>query len=48
VLIIHLVKKNGQTVFDPTGVSSLEAGDRITLQATLQTYQGLRENLLAA
>ncbi len=48
VLIIHLVKKDGQTVFDPTGVSFLEAGDRITLQATLQTYQGLRENLLAA
>ena len=48
VLIIHLVKKDGQTVFDPPGTSFVEAGDRVTLQATLQMFQGLREKLLAA
>jgi voltage-gated potassium channel len=48
VLIIHLLRKDGQTVFDPPGSSLVEAGDRVTLQATLQTYQGLREKLLAA
>jgi Trk K+ transport system NAD-binding subunit len=47
-LIIHLVKRDGQTVFDPPGSSLLEAGDRLTMQATLQAYQGLREKLLAA
>jgi Trk K+ transport system NAD-binding subunit len=48
VLIVHLVKKDGQTVFDPPGSSMVEPGDRVTLQATLQMYQSLQEKLLAA
>jgi voltage-gated potassium channel len=48
VLIIHLVRKNGETIFDPAGSCCFEAGDVVTVQATLQAYQGLREKLLAA
>ncbi|TMA30240.1 MAG: potassium transporter TrkA [Deltaproteobacteria bacterium] len=47
-LVLHLVKKDGQTVFDPPGAVALEAGDRATLQSTLEAYRGLREKLLAA
>lgn len=48
VLVIHLVRKNGETIFDPTGSCCFEPGDVVTVQATLQAYQGLREKLLAA
>ena len=47
-LILHISKKGGETLFDPVGAIRLEAGDQVTLQATLQAYQGLRETLLAA
>jgi hypothetical protein len=30
------------------GACCLEEGDTVTVQATLRTYQGLRERLLAA
>lgn len=46
--VIHLVKKDGQTFFDPIGAVGVELGDTLTLQATLQAYQSLRERLLAA
>jgi Trk K+ transport system NAD-binding subunit len=48
VLILHLRRREGEPVFDPVGACSIEEGDRITLQATLEVYQGLREKLLAA
>jgi Trk K+ transport system NAD-binding subunit len=48
VLVIHLVRKSGETVFDPAGACCFEPGDVVTVQATLQAYQGLREKLLAA
>jgi Trk K+ transport system NAD-binding subunit len=47
-LVIHLVRKDGQTVFDPGGATRFEAGDIVTVQATLQAWQGLRAKLLAA
>jgi hypothetical protein len=47
-LIIHLRKLGGETFFDPVGACCVEEGDRVTLQATLKAYQGLREKLLAA
>ena len=48
VLVLHLVRKGGETIFDPTGACCFEPGDVVTVQATLQAYQGLREKLLAA
>ncbi|HET7788577.1 MAG TPA: NAD(P)-binding protein [Myxococcales bacterium] len=48
VLILHVVKRSGETFFDPVSACCLEAGDRVTLQAALRTYEGLREKLLAA
>jgi voltage-gated potassium channel len=48
VLILHLRRREGEPIFDPVGACSIEEGDRITLQATLEVYQGLREKLLAA
>ena len=42
-LVIHLVKRDGAKLFDPAGATRLEAGDRVTLQATLQAWQALRE-----
>ena len=48
VLVIHLVRKSGETIFDPSGPCCFEPGDKVTLQAALQAYQGLREKLLAA
>jgi voltage-gated potassium channel len=48
VLVIHLVRKSGETIFDPSSSCCFEPGDVVTVQATLQAYQGLRERLLAA
>ena len=48
VLVIHLVRKTGEVIFDPSGPCCFEAGDVVTVQATLQAYQGLRDKLLAA
>jgi voltage-gated potassium channel len=48
VLVIHLVRKTGETVFDPAGACCFEPGDVVTVQATLQAWQGLRERLIAA
>jgi Trk K+ transport system NAD-binding subunit len=48
IFTIHLVRKNGETIFDPSGPVCFEPGDVVTVQATLQAYQGLREQLLAA
>jgi len=48
VLIIHLLKRGGESIFDPVGACRVEEGDQVTLQATITAYQGLREKLLAA
>lgn len=48
VLVIHLVRKSGETVFDPAGPCCFDPGDVVTVQATLQAYQGLRDRLIAA
>jgi Trk K+ transport system NAD-binding subunit len=48
VLIIHMVRKTGETIFDPPGPCCFEPGDQVTVQATLQAWQGLRDKLLAA
>ena len=48
MLIIHLLKRGGESTFDPVGASRVEEGDQVTLQATITAYQGLREKLLAA
>lgn len=48
VLIIHLRKPDGETFFDPVGACCVEEGDKVTLQATLKAFQGLRDRLLAA
>jgi Trk K+ transport system NAD-binding subunit len=45
VLVIHIVRKNGETIFDPSGRCCFEPGDVVTLQATLDAYQRLRDNL---
>lgn len=47
VLVIHLVRKSGEMLFDPAGACCFEPGDVVTVQATLQTYQGLRDKLIA-
>jgi voltage-gated potassium channel len=47
VLVIHMVRKNGEKIFDPAGPCCFEPGDVVTVQATLQAWQGLREKLLA-
>ena len=44
-LVLHLVRKSGGTLFDPRGSVQLEAGDRVTLQATLEAYRTLREGM---
>lgn len=48
VLVLHIVRKNGETIFDPSGKCCFEPGDVVTVQATLQAYQGLRDKLIAA
>ena len=48
VLVLHLVRKSGETVFDPAGACCFETGDVVTVQTTLEAWQGLREKLLAA
>jgi len=48
VLIIHLLKRGGESTFDPVGACRVEEGDQVTLQATITAYQGLRGKLLAA
>ena len=48
VLVIHLVRKSGETIFDPAGQCCFGPGDVVTVQATLMAYQGLREKLIAA
>src|ERR1041384_46102 len=48
VLVIHTVRRSGEKLFDPAGPCCFDAGDVVTVQATLQAYQGLREKLLAA
>jgi Trk K+ transport system NAD-binding subunit len=48
VLVIHLVRKSGETIFDPSGKCCFDPGDVVTVQATLQAYQDLRDKLLAA
>ena len=48
VLVIHLVRKSGETIFDPAGQCCFDPGDVVTVQATLKAYQGLREKLIAA
>jgi len=47
VLVIHLVRKSGETIFDPAGQCCFGPGDLVTVQATLKAYQGLREKLIA-
>jgi voltage-gated potassium channel len=42
VLVLHLVHKSGDTVFDPPGSVQVELGDRITLQATLAAWEKMR------
>jgi Trk K+ transport system NAD-binding subunit len=48
VLVLHMVRTSGETIFDPAGPCCFEQGDRVTVQATLKAYQGLREKLIAA
>ena len=48
VLVLHVVKAAGASLWDPAGSLRLEAGDRVTVQATLDAYQGLRRQLGAA
>ena len=48
VTVIHLVKRSGETSFDPVGASTVEEGDQVTVQAPLKAYEGLREKLRAA
>ncbi len=48
VLVIHMVRKNGETLFDPSGRCCFDPGDIVTVQATLDAYQRLRDKLLAA
>ena len=48
VLVIYIVRKNGETIVDPSGKCCFDPGDVVTVQATLQAYQGLRDKLLAA
>lgn len=48
VLVLHVVRAAGVTLWDPAGSVRLEAGDRVTVQATLDAYQGLRRQLRAA
>jgi voltage-gated potassium channel len=48
VLIIHLQKPDGEVFQDPVGACCVEEGDKVTLQATLKVFQGLREKMLAA
>ncbi len=48
VLVIHIVRKSGETLFDPAGQCCFDPGDRVTVQATLKAYQGLRGKLIAA
>ena len=48
VLVLHLVKTTGVSLWDPAGSMRLDSGDRVTVQATLEAYQGLRRQLKAA
>jgi voltage-gated potassium channel len=48
VLVIHMVRKNGETIFDPSGRCCFDPGDVVTVQATLDAYQSLRDKVLAA
>lgn len=48
VLVLHIVRASGTTLWDPAGSLRLESGDRVTVQATLDAYQGLRRQLRAA
>jgi voltage-gated potassium channel len=42
VLVIHLVRANGEMLFDPPGRTQVQSGDRLTLQATLQAWERMR------
>jgi voltage-gated potassium channel len=44
-LVLHLSRRTGGTLFDPRGSVQLEAGDQVTLQATLEAYRALRERM---
>jgi len=48
VLVIHMVRKSGEIIFDPSGPCCFDQGDIVTVQASLAAYQSLREKLLAA
>jgi len=48
VLVIYILRKSGETIVDPSGKCRFDPGDVVTVQATLQAYQGLRDKLLAA
>lgn len=48
VMVIHLVKRGGETSFDPVGACPVEEGDQVTVQATLNAWEGLRDKLRAA
>ena len=47
-LVIHLVRSGGETLFDPPGATLLGLGDTVTVQATMQAYQSLCEELKRA
>ena len=48
VLVIHIVRRSGETLFDPAGQCCFDPGDVVTVQATLKAWQGLREKVIAA
>lgn len=45
VLTIHIDQAAGGELFDPRGGVRIEAGDRVTLQSTLDAYRALRAGL---
>lgn len=48
VLVIHMVRKSGEIIFDPSGPCCFDEGDVVTVQASLAAYQALREKLMGA
>jgi voltage-gated potassium channel len=48
VLVIHMVRKTGEIIFDPAGPCCFDEGDVVTVQASLAAYEALREKLMAA
>ncbi|HWE24400.1 MAG TPA: NAD-binding protein [Myxococcales bacterium] len=44
-LVVHLVRADGSTQFEPAGTVRLSRGDRVTVQATLSAYRELRARM---